>query len=78
MAPVAETMTSGNVVPMETTVAPTMISGIRNRRASPVAPSTNQSPPLISSTRPSANNKMGTSITFLLQKIPKSQENRLR
>ena len=27
MAPVAETMTSGSVVPMETTVAPTMISG---------------------------------------------------
>jgi hypothetical protein len=55
-------MTSGNVVPMETTVAPMMISGTWNRSAMPVAPSTNQSPPLISSTRPRANSSIGMSI----------------
>ena len=37
-----ETMTSGRVVPMDTTVAPISSSGRWNRRASADAPSTNQ------------------------------------
>ena len=53
---VADTITSGNVVPIDTTVAPISISGMWNLFAIPVAPSTNQSPPLISSNSPAINN----------------------
>ena len=51
----ADTMTSGRVVPIDTTVAPIRISGTWNRRAMPTAPSTNQSPPLMSRRSPSPN-----------------------
>ena len=61
---VADTMTSGRVVPMETTVAPTMISGILKRCASPVAPSTNQSPPKIRNTSPSINKMIVIAMLF--------------
>ena len=61
-----DTMTSGRVVPMDTTVAPMSSSGRWNRRASAEAPSTNQSPPLIRNSRPTINNNTGTSIIFLL------------
>ena len=54
-AEVADTITSGSVVPIDTTVAPFNISGIWNRSAILLAPSTNQSPPLISRTRPITN-----------------------
>ena len=43
------------------------MSGRWKRLARPVAPSTNQSPPLMSSTRPTANNRTDTSITILLR-----------
>ena len=59
-------MTSGRVVPMDTTVAPMSSSGTWKRRAMPVAPSTNQSPPLIRHSRPTINNRTGISIIFLL------------
>ena len=39
-----DTITSGRVVPMDTTVAPMSSSGRPNRRAMPVAPSTTLSP----------------------------------
>ena len=44
-AAVTETMTSGRVVPMDTTVAPMTISGSRNRFAMPTAPSRTSRPP---------------------------------
>ena len=59
-------MTSGRVVPMDTTVAPMSSSGTWKRRAMPVAPSTNQSPPLIRHSRPTINNRTGISIISLL------------
>ena len=65
-AEVVDTMTSGRVVPMDTTVAPMSSSGTWKRRAMPVAPSTNQSPPLIRHSRPTINNRTGISIIFLL------------
>ena len=49
-------------VPMETTVAPINRSGTWNLWAMPVAPSTNQSPPLISRTSPTRNRMMGVII----------------
>mgnify|MGYP003006591249 CR=1 FL=1 len=65
-AEVVETITSGRVVPMDTTVAPMSNSGTWKRRAMPVAPSTNQSPPLIRHNRPTINSKTGISMFFLL------------
>ena len=62
----ADTMTSGNVVPMDTTVAPIRSSGTWNLSAIPVAPSTNQSPPLIKRARPTINNRTGTIIILSL------------
>ena len=61
---VVDTMTSGRVVPMDTTVAPMSSSGTWKRRAMPVAPSTNQSPPLMRHSRPTMNSKTGMSINF--------------
>ena len=57
-----ETMTSGSVVPIETTVAPIRSSGSLNFLAKALAPSTNQSPPLIRQARPTINNNIALSI----------------
>ena len=61
-AAMEDTITSGIVVPMETTVAPMSISGMLYLCAIPTAPSTNQSPPLIRRIKPNANSKTATSI----------------
>ena len=50
-------MTSGSVVPIETTVAPIKSSDIWNLCAIPVAPSTKKSPPLIRRIRPKTRRK---------------------
>ena len=60
-----DTITSGRVVPMDTTVAPMSSSGRWNRRASADAPSTNQSPPLIRQSNPKRNRMPGIIISFL-------------
>lgn len=54
-AAVTDTITSGRVVPIDTTFAPIIISGTRNRLEIPTAPSTNQSPPFINSNAPPIN-----------------------
>ena len=56
-APIAEVITSGSVVPMDTTVAPIRSSGSLKRFAIEDAASTNISPPFISRINPNANKK---------------------
>ena len=75
-AEVVETMTSGRVVPMETTVAPISISGRWNFLAMPVAPSTNQSPPKIRQTRPIMNNTIALN-KILTSNISEKNQNTL-
>ena len=60
---VADTITSGSVVPIDTTVAPIRTSGILNLFAIPQAPSTNQSPPLIRSNSPTMKNNTANTIS---------------
>jgi hypothetical protein len=55
IAAVTDTITSGRVVPIDTTVAPIISSGIRKRLAIPTELSTKRSPPFISSTAPTTN-----------------------
>ena len=54
---ILEKVMAGEMLKEDTTVAPTTMSGRLKRLAMPVAPSTNQSPPLISSTRPTAKSR---------------------
>ena len=61
-----DTITSGRVAPMSS-------SGTWKRRAMPVAPSTNQSPPLMRHSRPTMNSKTGMSIVFLLLFLAEQQ-----
>ena len=58
IAAVVETRISGSVVPSETIVAPTTISGILSRFAIATAASTNLSPATQMSTRPPTNSTM--------------------
>ena len=57
-------MTSGSVVPMETTVAPMSSSGTPNRWAMFTAPSTNQSPPLMRHSSPAQNKITATTMIY--------------
>ena len=67
------TAASGALVPMATIVRPITSCGMPNLAAMPAAPSTNQSAPLPSSTKPRANkaNCNNKSIIFSFRSIPK-------
>ena len=70
------TAASGALVPIATIVRPTTSCGMPKRVASAAAPSTNQSAPLPSITKPKANNKNCNkiSISFLLALQPPAQQ----
>ena len=57
---------NGKVVPIDTTVAPIKISDILNRLAIPVAPSTNQSAPLINKALFSASTEITSRFKIVL------------
>ena len=66
MAAVTLTAASGILVPMATMVRPMTSWGIFRRRASPAAPSTNQSAPLISSANPTSKTSTCNNIKIFL------------
>ena len=66
MTPVTDTVSSGRVVATLTIVAPIMNLGIPVKFAMKTAESTNQSPPLMMSTRPTTNSKITNPVCIKL------------